>query len=108
QDYPCVSQTLSAVVLGTGQRGLAQSEVVQYDLPCFAQRVPIGQQPTPLAGDESVHGVEEAVDGKQPHEREVIRHAAGQAVMQVEYPVEPIGEEMEERHAADAHGINVV
>ena len=45
---------------------------------------------------------------EEPHEGEVVRHAHGQAMLQVERAVEPVGKEVKQRDAADAHVVDVV
>src|SRR5262249_35256471 len=76
--------------------------------PRLPRRPPVGQQVTPLPGDQGVHDVTESVDREEPHECEVIRHADRQTLLEIQGAVETVGEEVEQRGVADANCVFVV
>jgi hypothetical protein len=89
-----IGETLRAVKLRGGQRRLAQLEVVQNHVPRVEERVAVGHQMPPLAGQECVQHVGGAIEGKEPHEREMKSHPLGEATLQVKNAIEPVGKKM--------------
>ena len=89
---------------------LAQMEVYQGDLDGFLDRFLVGDHELPLAGPEEIGDVGDAIEGEEPHEKEVVAEAGGDFVADVPEAVgvEPIGEEAEEREGAGSNAVDLV
>src|SRR5580704_15768196 len=83
-------------------------QVVKHDVNRFTKRSAVGQQVSPFAGKQRVRNIEQSVDGEEPHEEEVPRHALREPEPQIQSTVEPVWKEMEPGDVAPIHPIDVV
>jgi hypothetical protein len=63
-------------------------------MPRLTQGISVGQQVAPLSGQQGIQDVQQAIDAEEPCEGEVVGHAHGQVLSEVECAVKPIGKEV--------------
>ena len=103
-----VGEALRGVVAALRRGCLAEAEVVEGGVPGVAERVAIRAEVPPLAADDRVADVEDAVDREQPPEEVVVGHPAGKVSVEVEHRVEAVREEGEQSPTAPADAVDVV
>src|ERR1700761_3162395 len=74
EDYAGVGDLLRAVIFQLRGRCFADMEVVQNGQPGFPEGMPVGKEVAPLAGDDRVRHVYEAVEEEYPHENKMKGH----------------------------------
>src|ERR1700738_2403887 len=73
QDDARVGDPLRIVELLRRRRTLDETQIVQHDLNCPRKRVPRRYQITPLAREDGKENIRNSIEGKKPHEEEVVR-----------------------------------
>jgi hypothetical protein len=74
---------------------LAEMQIVQRHLDGLSERISIRQKIAPFTGDGSVEHVNEAIESKEPHKKEMQGHPFGQTMANSQKIEEAIREEIE-------------
>ncbi len=110
EQHTAVGDPLGGVVsAGLWWGRLAEVQVVSHHGTDLSEVAGRRDDLSPVTRAPQVHAVGDAVEGEEPPEGEVERHAPGETTLEPEVLVEPVGEEVEPMPAdqPDAHAVGV-
>src|SRR5271170_2457161 len=105
QNHARIRDFLRAVILFLRRQLLAQVKIDERHLNGFFEALPVGHHEVPLTGKDREEHVEEAVDGENPHKKEVVSQALGHMVRCVDRFPEPLRKKADQRDGSYSNSV---